>query len=232
MLAIACLLSVSVAVDFADVPEFTKDARDRAVAATVRVTNLTRNIGGSGVLLQRNGPVVYVLTANHVVDGAKRLEILTFASGSPARAATAYHTAEVIAQSPEVDLAIVRFSTSDQMPGAAAICPPSRLPEEKGFAALSVGCAGGDPPTSVLEDVQAKRRVRRRDAPNIALYWETDRAPEEGRSGGPLLDRGGYLIGIDSGANEGKGYYIHAEEIHAFLRRHGLKWLFEEKARK
>jgi hypothetical protein len=64
------------------------------------------------------------------------------------------------------------------------------------------------------------------------LCWQTEKTPARGRSGGPLLDRRGLLIGLDSGAGDGKGYYVHVEELHAFLKRNGLDWLYEEKPEK
>jgi trypsin len=74
--------------------------------------------------------------------------------------------------------------------------------------------------------------VRKPGANTSVLCWETAKTPAKGRSGGPLVDRRGYLIGVDSGAGDGKGYYIHIEEVHAFLKRNGLSWLYEEKSDK
>jgi hypothetical protein len=37
------------------------------------------------------------------------------------------------------------------------------------------------------------------------------------------------VVGVDIGAGDGKGYFVHVEEIHAFLKKNGLEWLSEEK---
>jgi len=232
MIPLALLLLIPAEIDVLESKDFSKAAQVRAVTATVRVVNGTKGFEGSGVLLKRNGPIVYVLTAHHVVDGAKRLEVSTFSADSHPKAASVYRTAEVIAQSPETDLAVLQLTTKDEMPGAAVVCPPSKLPEGKDFVALSVGCADGRAPTCALEDVKGRRKVRKPGVEGTVLCWETARAPLKGRSGGPLLDRRGYLIGVDSGISDGKGYYTHVEEVHAFLKRSGLKWLYEEKADK
>jgi hypothetical protein len=232
MLALALLLCAPTDIDVLDSKDFPRDAQVRAVTATVRVFNAAKEVGGSGALIGRNGPLVYVLTANHVVDGAKRLEVSTFTADSYPRAAAVYRAAEVIAQSAEADLAVLRLTTRDELPGSVLVCPPARLPEGKEFVALSAGCDRRPAPDCALEDVKGKRRVRRPGAARGVLCWETARAPAMGRSGGPLLDVRGYLIGVDSGAGDGKGYYTHAEEIHTFLRRNGLEWLYEEKADK
>jgi S1-C subfamily serine protease len=228
MIPLALLLLVPGDIDVLDSKDFPKEAQVRAVTATVRVVNTAKGTEGSGVLLKRNGPLVYVLTASHVVDGAKRLEVTTYSADSHPRPAAVYRTAEVIAQAAGPDLAVLRLTTKDDMPGSVPVCPPSRIPEGKDFVALSVGCDGGAP-AAALEDVKARRRVRRPGADAAVVCWETAKAPAKGRSGGPLLDRNGYLIGVESGAGDDKGYYVHVEEVHAFLKRNGLTWLYEEK---
>jgi hypothetical protein len=37
---------------------------------------------------------------------------------------------------------------------------------------------------------------------------------------------------VASGVGDAKGYYAHAEEVHAFLKRNALEWLYEEKSDK
>jgi S1-C subfamily serine protease len=232
MIALALLLLVPGDVDVIDSKEFPKEAQVRALTATVRVVNSTADITGSGVILRRSGPVVYVLTAAHVVAGAKKLEVATFSTDSYPKAAIVYRSAEVIATSTDLDLAVLRWTTRDAMPGVMEICPASKVPEGKNFPALSVGCADGAAPTCVLEAVKAKRNVRKPGAEVAVPCWETAEAPVKGRSGGPLIDARCYLIGVDSGAGDGKGYYTHIEAILTFLKANGLKGLTEEKAEK
>jgi hypothetical protein len=47
----------------------------------------------------------------------------------------------------------------------------------------------------------------------------------EGRSGGPLVDKRGLLIGVCSGVSKDKAYFCHIDEINAFLERNGFDWL-------
>jgi S1-C subfamily serine protease len=234
MIALALLLLVPSDVDVLDSKDFSKEAQVKALTAAVRVVNSTGDVTGSGVLLRRSGPVAYVLTAAHVVAGAKKVEVATFSAESYPKPAAVYRSAEVIATSEELDLAVLRWTTKEAMPGVMEVCPPSKVPEKKNFAALSVGCPDGGAPVCVLEDVKTKRPVLKPGAkPGTGvLCWETAAAPVKGRSGGPLLDTRGYLIGVDSGAGDGKGYYTHIEAIHTFLKANGLKWLTEEKAEK
>jgi serine protease Do len=230
MITLMVLLLVPADIDVVDSRDFPKETQVRAVTGTVRVVNGAK-AEGSGVLLKRNGPLVYVLTANHVVDGAKRVEVSTYSAATHPRPAGTYR-ADVIAQAGGPDLAVLRFTTADDMPGSVPICPVSKVPEGQKFTALSVGCAAGAAPSVALENVLARRRVRRPGADAGLLCWQTEKTPARGRSGGPLLDRRGLLIGLDSGAGDGKGYYVHVEEVHAFLKRNGLDWLYEEKSDK
>ena len=94
------------------------------------------------------------------------------------------------------------------------------------FAALGIGCSGGEAPTGIAETVSAKR-FGRRDGEQ-AFFWETDSAPTPGRSGGPLVV-GGRVVGLCVAGKDGKGYYAHADELLAGLKADGFGWLWEAK---
>jgi S1-C subfamily serine protease len=209
----------------ADAGAFPKRVQKAALAATARVTNVTQGTQGSGAILKKSGPFVYVLTANHVLEGGKTFEVAVYSPRSRPRPSATYRAIKVLARSVVADLAVLRVSTADAVPGTAPVCPARLIPELKNVAALTVGCEGGKAPTCAMETVVGKRRLRKPGARATAYYWETKRPPLRGRSGGPLFDRRGFLIGLASGAGDGKGYYSHAEEVHAFLRSNGLRWL-------
>jgi S1-C subfamily serine protease len=221
------LLSVRAEIKPIDAPDFPPSTQVAAVTATVRIVNPQGPSEGSGVLVGRGGPFVYVLTAQHVVAGARQVEVQTFSERSYPRPEKSYRAAEVLAIDAGADLAVVRLATRDPLPGAVKICPPRLVPAGTDWAVLSVGCSGGAP-TCVADKVQAKRRVRRPGVDAVALFWETNKESARGRSGGPLLDRRGLLLGISSGRAEGKAYFSHVDEVHAFLRRNALNWLAEE----
>jgi hypothetical protein len=67
----------------------------------------------------------------------------------------------------------------------------------------------------------------RRPGEGAFAAWEVATAPVKGRSGGPLFDRRGFVLGIASGANLELGYFTHTEEIHRFLKSNALEWLAE-----
>jgi S1-C subfamily serine protease len=208
---------------------FSVEVRAVARCATVRVLNETTGDVGSGVLLGRKVEAAYVLTADHVTRGGQRFAVSTFSLASFPRPANVYNSVTVLPGSPAADLAILRVAIGDDpLPGKAPLCPPEAAPKGA-FFALTVGCDEGRQPISVVDKVLARRRVRKPGTDETALYWEVAGKPEKGRSGGPLLDRQGRVIGVASGVGDEKGYYTHAEEIHAFLTANGLKWLYEVK---
>jgi S1-C subfamily serine protease len=103
---------------------------------------------GSGVIIRQPGPFVYVLTAQHVVEQAERVDVAVFSAQSYPTPDRAGLSAEVIARDKDADLALHRFPAR----AAARICPPRSVPDGKGFAALPVGCGVGEPPIRLPRD--------------------------------------------------------------------------------
>src|SRR5262249_48075855 len=153
VLTLALLALVPGDIDVLDSKEFSKEAQVKAVTATVRVGNAAKGFEGSGAVIHKSGPFLYVLTAAHVVAGAKQVEVVTFSPASHPGPTKVYREAEVLAQSADADLAVLRVTTRDDPPGLLRICPPGSVPEAKGLAALAVGCAAGGAPACTLETI-------------------------------------------------------------------------------
>src|SRR5438477_471826 len=79
-------------------------------------------------------------------------------------------------------------------PGQVRVCPPRLVPGDRAFPALTVGCGNGGPPTCLATEVTGRKLVRKRGVEGAAFHWEVKGAPTRGRSGGPLVDRRGYLL--------------------------------------
>ena len=140
--------------------------------------------------------------------------------------------AEVVARADDADLALLRVPAAAGQWTVMPICPADAIPAAKGdFPGLyhrlrrcrGAHRAGGRRRRQATRQ-KAGRRPRR-------WVWQVDRVPEKGRSGGPLIDHRGFLLGIASGASHGKGYYGHTEEIHRFLTRRGMKWLYADQGK-
>jgi hypothetical protein len=97
------------------------------------------------------------------------------------------------------------------------------IPERSGFGTLAVGCSDGAAPTGLIDKTVGNKRIRREGKQGTARFWEVNREYKEGRSGGPLLDAHGHLLGMLSGTSNGRSYFCHVEEIRAFLQKEGLE---------
>jgi S1-C subfamily serine protease len=232
MIALMLLCQCTAQAKTADSADFPRALQESALVATVRVTNPFLDKDGSGVLIHHRGPYAYVLTAAHLVRKERFVDVTTFSVKSYPKAEKTYRGAEVLARDPRADLAVLRLATREAPPGLLPLGPRSAAPAGKDFPVLGVGCERNGPPTPLLDVVKAARVVRKPGEGGKTLCWETATGQPGGRSGGPLLDRQGRLIGLASGVSNGKGYYVHLEEIHAFLRRNALEWLAEEKKRR
>jgi S1-C subfamily serine protease len=226
LLTLTLLLLLPGQIETISAPDFPKELQVAAVTATVQIVNVTRQTSGSGAIIGRSGPLVYILTANHVVDKAEELEVRTFSARSYPKPDNRYRSARLVDQMPLEDLALVRLATSDPAPGTLKVCPPRLVPQEKSFPALTAGCSGEAAPTCLLNQVKGKKLVRKLGEEGTVAYWELAKAQAKGRSGGPLVDKQGYLLGIASLVNDDKGYCCHIESIHGLLRRNGLSYLY------
>jgi S1-C subfamily serine protease len=227
MLTLLLLLTLDNPIEVVESADFPAETQRSAVTATVRIKNVTQNTEGSGVVVGNTQGIVYILTASHVVDKAERLEVETFSRTSYPKPEATLSGAKVVEQSKEQDLALLRLVTRDVVPAVLRVCPPASVPQDKEFAALTVGCSAGRAPSCAVEKVRGKKRVQRPGEKTAVTAWEMTRPPQEGRSGGPLIDGRGQLIGICSGIGDGKGYYCHTDAIHRFLKRSGLEFLYE-----
>jgi S1-C subfamily serine protease len=207
--------------------DFSKEVQAAALRATVRIVNRAGALNGSGVIVKQDANFVYVLTAQHVVDKAEKMEVHTFSAESYPKAAKVYGSAQVVAQAKEQDLAVVRIATRDKAPGVLPLCPAAKAPGDKDFPGLSVGCNDGKAPTCRAETVKGRKTVKR-PGEEALVSWEVSTAPVAGRSGGPLVDKRGKVLGIASGANDGLGYFVHPEEIERFLKKEVLEDLLED----
>jgi S1-C subfamily serine protease len=212
----------------ADVADFPTKVHDNAVVATVQIRALPQMAEGSGALIGKSGPFVYILTAQHLVKRAEGFEITVFLKDSDPKPKTVYRSAKVIAEMEGLaDLALIRLTSTDDMPGFVRVCPETKVQNLPGKV-LALGCEAGKGPAGLLENVARKKLARRDDGNELVSFWEVDHKHARGRSGGPLVDQRGYLVGVCSGSNREKSYFTHVVEIHGFLKRNGFRWLLEE----
>lgn len=211
--AVWCILGP---INYVDSTDFPKELQNKAILATVQF-----DTGGTGAIVKWRNGCVYVLTAEHVVAPLKSPNVSAFTIETYPNKSVSYRSGRVVAQSRNQDLALIEFDAEGAPPGILSICPPARVPKGRKLPSLSFGCGRGTPPTGQIDEVVDVKLLRRSATVPEVAFWETSQGQERGRSGGPLMDKQGFLIGVCSGRSNGKGYYVHIDEIHGFLKNNG-----------
>ncbi|MFZ3128032.1 MAG: trypsin-like peptidase domain-containing protein [Rhodoferax sp.] len=153
---------------------------------------------GSGVIVSPNG---YILTNNHVVDGADEIEVVLNDSRST--------RAKVIGTDPDTDLAILKIEL-DKLP---VIVLGNSDAAQVGDRVLAIGNPFGVGQTVTSGIVSALGR-NQLGINTFENFIQTDAAINPGNSGGALVDTNGHLLGINtaiysrSGGNMGIGFAI------------------------
>jgi S1-C subfamily serine protease len=181
----------------------------------------------TGVALAVKDGFAYVLTAQHAVSElASEREVHFFTRDEYPRPARRVRAVEVAARWANPDLALLKVKVGSEPVPTLRLAGPGQRPTAYPFGAVSVGCSNAAAPTCRAEEVTAKR-LARRPGGAIAFFWELSVAPVPGRSGGPLLDDHGRVIGICAAGQGVRGYYTHLDEILVALKRDGHGWLWQ-----
>ena len=153
---------------------------------------------GSGVIVSPEG---YILTNNHVIEGADQIAVaLPAGNAVPAR---------VVGTDPESDLAVLRVKAE----GLVAIAFGDSDALQVGDVVLAVGDPFGVGQTVTQGIVSATGR-NRLGINTFENFIQTDAAINPGNSGGALVDIEGKLVGINSaifsksGGFQGIGFAI------------------------
>jgi serine protease Do len=165
---------------------------------------------GSGVIVTPDG---YILTANHVVEGADKVKV-ALASGEKE------FDARIIGTDPATDTAVLKVDGK----GLPAIVIADSDKLEVGDLVLAIGNPFGVGQTVTMGIVSGLGR----GGFDINIYEnfiQTDAAINVGNSGGPLVDAEGRLIGINtwiisrSGGSQGLGFAVPSNMARFALER-------------
>jgi len=181
-------------------------ARESVVTITSELSNGRGQIGtgvGSGIILTSDG---YVLTNRHVVEGSRSLTV-TLVDGLEVRAS-------LVTMSDDQDLALVKADSTGLTPATIGNSASIKV----GQTAIAIGSPLGTYTETVTEgiisalnrDVTVTDELTRRPTTLHGLL-QTDAAINQGNSGGPLLDAGGAVVGVNTAAStsaEGIGFAI------------------------
>jgi serine protease Do len=137
---------------------------------------------GSGVIISKDG---YILTNNHVVEGAKEVTI-TLATKKE-------YEAQVVGRDPKTDLAVLKIEAKKTLP-AAEMGNSEHL--KVGDWVIAIGNPFGLNHTVTSGIVSAKGRVI--GAGPYDDFIQTDASINPGNSGGPLFNMRGEVVGINT----------------------------------
>ena len=149
---------------------------------------------GSGVVISPDG---YIVTNNHVVEGASKIEV-TFNDKHK-------RTATIIGNDPSTDLALIKVDAKDLEYLTFADSDNVKV----GEWVLAVGNPFNLTSTVTAGIVSAKARNINilGDGSTIESFIQTDAAINPGNSGGALVDMDGNLIGINAAIASRTGSY-------------------------
>jgi serine protease Do len=159
---------------------------------------------GSGVIISNDG---YILTNNHVVEGAKKV-LVTLDDQKE-------YEAEIIGLDPKTDLAVLKVENSDDLP-AATMGDSEKL--RVGDHVLAIGNPFGLSHTVTSGIVSAKDRVI--GAGPYDDFIQTDASINPGNSGGPLFNMKGEVVGINTAIipyGQGIGFSIPINTAKALI---------------
>jgi S1-C subfamily serine protease len=161
---------------------------------------------GSGFVIAHDGTSSYMVTNNHVVQGARRVEVL-MPDGK-------HYAAEIQGTDPLEDVAVVRIP--DASLPTAVFGDSTKV--KVGQPVVAIGNPEGQEGSVTAGIISAVHRTLTgvgggpgapaEDLPDVI---QTDAAINPGNSGGPLADESGHVIGINTAGQtnaQGIGYAI------------------------
>lgn len=173
---------------------------------------------GSGVIYKKSGDAAYVVTNNHVINGADQIQVMLH-DGQKV-------TAMLVGKDAMTDLAVLKIA-ADKVTATAAFGDSNKI--QVGQKVLAIGSPlGSQFASSVTEGIiSAKKRLVESSSEDGQNYGgstviQTDAAINPGNSGGPLINFAGQVIGINSmklsssasGTSvEGMGFAIPSNQV-------------------
>lgn len=180
--------------------------------------NYEESSEGSGVIYKKSDQSAFIVTNNHVIDGAAKIQVMLH-NGKKV-------TATLVGKDAMTDLAVLKIA-SDNVTTTAEFGDSSKI--AVGENVLAIGSPlGSEYASSVTQGIiSAKKRLVEATSENGQNYGgstviQTDAAINPGNSGGPLINFAGQVIGINSmklstsssGTSvEGMGFAIPSDQV-------------------
>jgi hypothetical protein len=193
------------------------------------VTRLPEAAYATGVVVGYKEGSVYILSAQHAASGSRRQFHFFSAESMPLPVLEIKVAGSAVMMDKTADVVLYKVPWPADVswkPTPIPIAKPGDRPKRFPFDAMSIGCSEGQLPTANNETIVAKRLGTKSDS-DAAFFWEAKQPPKPGRSGGPLLNKDGKLIGLCAASKENAGYYAHLDELQTALKTSGYDWLWK-----
>jgi serine protease Do len=153
--------------------------------------------GGTGFIISPEG---FILTNNHVIEDASRVQVHYGADENGQGGRTV--TAKIVGRDPATDMALLKIDVDQQLP-YIRLGDSDRI--RKGDWAIAIGHPFQFENTLTVGVVSAKGRALglSRETSSFENFIQTDAAINFGNSGGPLLNIQGEVIGINTAIRGG-----------------------------
>ncbi len=167
---------------------------------------------GSGVIFKKEGKAGYVLTNNHVIEGAESIQVTLF-NGDKVKA-------ELVGADALTDIAVLKID-AEHVTVVADVGDSAAL--RTGEDVIAIGNPLGEEFTrtvtqGIISGVDRTIDVTTSDGNWALNVIQTDAAINPGNSGGPLINMSGEVIGINSlkiseNGVEGLGFAIPSNDV-------------------
>jgi Do/DeqQ family serine protease len=167
----------------------------------------TQQALGSGFLISADG---YLLTNQHVIDGAQTIEVTIMGQSKPV-------AAQVVGSDKDLDLAVLKINDGSNLP-YLKLGDSDKI--RLGDWAIAIGNPYGLDHTVTVGVISAKGRSMTIESRSYRNLLQTDASINPGNSGGPLLDLAGEVIGINTAVNQqaqGIGFAIPSNTVNDVL---------------
>ena len=152
---------------------------------------------GSGIVMSITDGYIYVITNNHVVEGADRYSIML--------ADKSEYEADLVGTDARTDLAVLKIKYTDQKVTAATFGDSDKL--AVGDSVLAIGNPGGEELALTVTQGIVSALNRQITISNYSMtYIQTDASINPGNSGGALVNLYGQVVGINSAKVSETGY--------------------------
>ncbi|MFZ2669183.1 MAG: trypsin-like peptidase domain-containing protein [Streptococcus suis] len=175
---------------------------------------------GSGVIYKKDGDTAYIVTNNHVISGAEKIDIL-LASGEKL-------SGELVGADTYSDIAVIKIA-ADKVTTIAEFANSDTI--KVGETAIAIGSPLGSVYANtvtqgIISSLSRTVTLQTEDGQTVSTNAiQTDAAINPGNSGGPLINIQGQVIGINSSkitsssvsssgvAIEGMGFAIPSNDV-------------------